>query len=42
MIFDNNHVGAKKEVSIKWREIARKHLKEHYPDWNEEKLRYKK
>lgn len=42
MIFDNNHVGAKKEVSIKWREIARKHLMKHYPDWNEEKLRYKK
>ena len=42
MIFDNNHVGAKEEVSIKWREIARKHLMKHYPDWNEEKLRYKK
>ena len=40
--FDNNVVGASLQVYQKMREMARKHLIEHYPGWNEESMVYKK
>jgi len=42
MIFDNNVIGGQKELSQQWREIARRHLKAHYPNWSEDKLIYRK
>lgn len=41
-IFDNNVVGASFQVYQKMREMARNHLKENYPGWNEESLVYRK
>ena len=42
MIFDNNLIGSHKEESDRMRIRARNHLMEHYEDWKEEKLIWKK
>lgn len=41
-LFDNNVLNPNSDTHKKMREMARKHLIENYPDWNEESLVYKK
>lgn len=42
MKFDGNVIGGNKAEMEIMREIALNHLKEHYPNWNENSLIYKK